>query len=1143
MSADDRLEALIASLSDDRPVDWRDVALEDSRLRAVRELQRIADFNRNLQRAPSGRLSPQQGKGAAAKAHEDERPLLGPDQRLGGRYRVERLLGRGGMGEVYAARDEELGIPIALKTLRLDVGRTPEALLRLKREVLLARSVSHRNVCRVYDVGRHGEGADAVWFLTMELLNGTTLRERLHRNGRLSMQQALPLAEQLAAGLAAAHQEGVVHSDLKTDNVMLVMGPEGERAVIMDFGVARANVAETASEARVGRAVGTPHYMAPEQIRGEAAGPRADIYSLGIVLFEMVTGRLPHEGPSILEMSAKRLSEEPPSPRRVIRDLDEHWDSAIRRCLAVDPEARFARAIEVANALSGRTPTGVEVLPSVALRGRALPTERDAFVGRESELDALDRHLDDGARLVTLLGPGGIGKTRLSIRHGWRSLERCLGGVWFCDLTEARTIDGIATAVAKPLGLSLGKGDPVQQLGHAIAARGRCLMILDNFEQVADHAGATVERWLERAPDARFLVTSRERVNVRGEVTLTVGPLEPEAGASMFVERARRLRPGFDPQGKERDAVVEAVRLVEGIPLAIELAAARIRVMTAVELVKRMRDRFKLLAGGPPGRHATLDAAFQGSWELLDPWERAALAQCSVFEGGFTLEAAEEVLDLSAWPGAPWMVDVVQSLVDKSLLRMWVPESAGDETPSARFGMYVSLQEFARTKLERDEAVAAGGSGTRALEAAEERHGRFFARYGSDEAIDTHARGEGPSFPLELENLIAACRRALKRLDGETAVATHQAAITVLELQGPLGIAVELGTEILKLRVVSRDRARTLTALGLAGWGLGRREESWTLYQAALEIFRSIGDRRGEGIALGRMGLVAREMGRMREARARSEAALVIHREVGNRRVEASTLDNLGLIEFEEGKVNDGRARLEASVQVYRDVGDRRGEGVVLGHLAGLDLQLGRLEEARARFHEALTIHRELHDRRFEGTVLGNLAIVDDLQGRYEEALAGFGASIAIHRDIGNRRSEGITLTNLARLNARAGRLEDAVAETELALSIFQEIGERRWEGNALGNIGGIRSLQGRLQEAAEALAMSEDRLRSIAAPMELAKLLCTRGELEVRCGDRAKAQTTLAEAESLALQVGADTDSDLGRGIAELRASIDALT
>ena len=160
-------------------------------------------------------------------------------ERLASRYRIQRLLGRGGMGDVYEARDEELSIPVAVKVLRHDVGDTREALMRLKREVLLARAVWHPNVCRIYDLGRHREGNELVWFLTMELLEGETLRDHLARRGRLAVAEALPLVEQMAAGLGAAHRAGVVHRDFSPANVMLVPAPQGHWAVVTDFGLAR----------------------------------------------------------------------------------------------------------------------------------------------------------------------------------------------------------------------------------------------------------------------------------------------------------------------------------------------------------------------------------------------------------------------------------------------------------------------------------------------------------------------------------------------------------------------------------------------------------------------------------------------------------------------------------------------------------------------------------------------------------------------------------------------------------------------------------------------------------------------------------------------------------------------------------------
>ncbi len=710
-----------------------------------------------------------------------------PGDRLGGRYRIERALGSGGMGEVYEAWDLELSIALALKILKLEATREHEAVRRLKREVLLGRSVGHPHVCRVYDVGHHGEGGQTAWFLTMELLHGETLEELLRRRGRLPVHEALRIAVEMASGLGAAHRAGVVHRDFKGANVMLLHDDESRRAVVTDFGVARAMEVPLGQTLMTGPGamVGTPAYMAPEQVRGEEAGPAADVYALGVVLFEVVTGRLPFDGKTGMEIATRRLLEDPPSPRSLVTDLDERWDAVILKCMSREPVDRFVRVGEVADALTGKVTLSVTSTATHSGAHPALPAERDAFVGREAELQELAAGFERGARQVTLLGAGGMGKTRLALRFGWNSLRQWPGGVWFCDLTEAWDLNGIASAVAATLGATLGGQDPVARLGQAIAGHRRCLVILDNFDLVVERAGETVERWLETAPEARFLVTSRERLNLPEEEVQAVEPLSADAGVELFLERARRRSPRFDPQGPDLEAVHEVVRLAEGMPLAIELAAARVRVMTPAQLVERMRERFRLLGGTGGGRHATLRAAIDGSWELLRPWEKAAWAQCALFEGGFTLDAAESVLDLTVWPEAPWVVDIVQALVEKSLLRSWVPETPGGHAVlEARFGMYVNLQEYAREKLREEGAIPAGASGAPAVRSTEERHGRWFARYGTEEAmraLDRHGAAERRLvLARELENLVAACRRAVARGDGETATAAYGAAWAVL---------------------------------------------------------------------------------------------------------------------------------------------------------------------------------------------------------------------------------------------------------------------------------------------------------------------------------------------------------------------------
>ena len=253
------------------------------------------------------------------------------------------------------------------------------------------------------------------------------------------------------------------------------------------------------------------------------------------------------------------------------------------------------------------------------------------------------------------------------------------------------------------------------------------------------------------------------RLHVPGEESFPLEPLPLEMDAiDLFVARARAQKPDFVLGEANRAAVQEVVRLLDGLPLAIELAAARVSMLSPAQLVERMRDRFSLLAGasGAAARQATLRAAIDWSWELLATWEQAALAQLSVFEGGFTLEAAEAVLELGAWPEAPPAIDAVQALVDKSLLRAWLPKAHSRlDIDEPYFGMYLSIHEYASDKLR--------AQGADTMIHAQQRHGRWCARFGTDEAIDALSAHGGVrrrhALTLEVDNLAAACRRAVER--------------------------------------------------------------------------------------------------------------------------------------------------------------------------------------------------------------------------------------------------------------------------------------------------------------------------------------------------------------------------------------------
>jgi predicted ATPase/Tfp pilus assembly protein PilF len=914
--------------------------------------------------------------------------------------------------------------------------------------------------------------------------------------------------------------------------------------------------------------------MAPEVLDGNAPQPVSDLYALAVLLHQLVSGRYPWKAESLTELREKQGRGDRQSLRELLPDLSPAFAQVVERGLNRDPKLRYLSASEMESAL-------LAAMGSPSAKRHTLPGEPDQLIGREAELAGLGREIDRGARLITIVGPGGMGKTRLALRYGWHGLEAWTGGVWFCDLAEAKGVDGIVTGVAAGLGVPLGKEDPIEQLGHAIAGRGRSLIILDNFEQVVGQAQSTVGRWLARAVEARFVVTSRERLNVPGETLLVVEPLPVESGIELFVERAQRQRPSFhldQPDERAADAIREVVELLDGIPLAIELAAARMRVMTPAQMLGQMKDRFRMLSGGARGggRHATLRATIDGSWELLQPWERAAFAQCSVFQGGFTLEAAEGVIDLSPWPDAPWVLDVVQSLVDKSLLRTLSSETSGATRGPVRFGMFASLQDYARGKLEQEGAVIA----------AEERHARWYSRYGTEEAIEALDQRGGVErrqvLAGELENLITACRRAVRRGDGRAAAGACRASWAVIELRGPFGQAAELAREVLSHPQLGREERQELlkllgqaekasghveearaqfeaalalnrevgdrrlrgVLLGSLGGLLadqGRREEAHSYYEEALAIHREMGNRRFEGMVLGNLGIMQLHQGRMDEARAHFEGALTIAREVGNRRSEGAVFGNLGNLYNNQGRMEEARFHYEQALAIAREVGNRQGEGIVISGLGNLQQDQGRMEEARGHYESSIAIHREMGHRRLEGIAVGNRGLLRLRQGRFEEARADMEAALAIHREVGNRRFEGIVLGQLGILDHDQGRIGEARAHFDAALDIHREVHNRRFEGLVLGSLGNLLHHQGQIEEARDAITTGEEILRHVGDRYALGTLLCARAELELGDGDDEAARATLAEAETLATQVGAGNGSELGLRLIKLRQALTA--
>jgi predicted ATPase len=750
------------------------------------------------------------------------------------------------------------------------------------------------------------------------------------------------------------------------------------------------------------------------------------------------------------------------------------------------------------------------ITPTVATDGgqHNLPPGRDRFFGRSDHLAAVVARLAAGERLVTLLGMGGTGKTRLALEVARARAADRSGGAWWVDLAEARDAAAIERAVARALDVPLVRGGP-ERLTEALVARGPTLLILDNFEQIIQAAPATAGRWLDAAPDLQLLTTSREPLRLRGEQVVPIGPLDPEPAVELFCDRAAAAGATVGPSPD----VSRVVALLDFLPLGIELAAARARAVAPARMADRLSGRLDGLRSRSvelPARHRTLTATIRWSWDLLSPWEQAALSQVSVFEGGFSMDAADRVLDLSAWPDAPWPEDALAELVDTSLLRAGV----GPRTGQPRFSLLRSVQQFAHDRLSE-----AGRT-----DAAQARHGACFAAAGSPSALEALHRHGGArrasALGEDLDNLVAAVQRAAGQGDGAVSSAAALAAAEVLHRTGPLGLALDLLGAALQAGPPPDRLSAVLAQQGALASLAGRTEAAQDALDRALAAARAARDPSAEARALGHLGNHMLRRGRLDDAEAAYGSALSQARAAGDDRARGVALSNLGILRHWQARLDAAERAFSDALDLHRRAGDRRMEAIVLLNLGNLEGDRGRLGASRAHLEAALSGHREVGNRLAEGVALGALGRLDLLQGRVASAESRSTRALSLQRSTGNLRSEGVLLGLLADVHAATGRLVSAVALGQQALRRHEAAASGRWIGLQRGALAGF-ALDACDLDAAEAHLTAGLAALDAADPAHRPLLLVHLGRLHLLRGDPTAAWQAVAALDAAALPAG----------------------
>ena len=970
-----------------------------------------------------------------------------------GPYEILGPLGAGGMGEVYQARDARLDRSVAIKILPAAFSADSDRLHRFEQEARSASALNHPNIITIYELGHDGSSH----YIAMELVRGNTLRELLI-SGLLPMRKVIEIAAQVAEGLTKAHEAGITHRDLKPENLMV----SGDGFVkILDFGLAKPVSSSrersdmcTTSLTPSGLVLGTVEYMSPEQAGNRRLDFRSDQFSFGLVLYEMVTGKRAFQRSTAAETLVAILREQAEPIGGQNRNAPAPLCWAIERCMAKDPDKRYFSTQYLARELAAiRDRFSEKPVKQVKIRSASLPVQTTGFVGRKKEVAAAKKLLlRRDVRLVTVTGPGGIGKTRLAVQVASGLVKRFPGGIHFVPLSSLSDPGLIASMIVQTLGIrEAGGQSPLEILKETLqdSLRAPMLLLLDNFEHLVQ-AAPIVAELLVTGPELKIMVTSRAALHVYGEHEFPVPPLALPDSVTMlpvevvlkypavvlFVQRAVAAKPDFELSRENAPAVAAICARLDGLPLAIELAAARVKVLSPSSMLTRLASRLQLLTGGArdlPQRQQTLRAAMDWSYDLLNAAEQKLFRRLSVFVGGCNLESVEAVCDTKGDLELD-LLDGMASMVDKSLVRQI--DQAKSES---RFLMLETIREYALEKLET--------SGEEAL--TRRAHAAYYLVLAEEKATE-QSGAEGAEwlerFEFEHDNFRAALESLTETGDVEWGLRLGTALFRFWEIREYLAEGRDRLGRLLKLAgaaVPTKAHARALFAAGVLAREQGDYPSAETLISQSQAIASQLGDKTSVAISLNALAVFARDRGDLAIARALFEESLVLWRESGDQKAVARAVSNLANVLKLQGDYGSARSLYAESLAIFRGLGDLAGVAWSLNYQGDVARDQGDWASARTSYERGLAMFRELDDRWGIAATLADLGSLEREQRNYPRVHSLYRESIKIFQELGHKRGIARLLECFACSAASQFQGERSLRLAGAAAALRQNIGAR----------------------------------------------------------------------------------------------------
>ncbi|HEV2491559.1 MAG TPA: tetratricopeptide repeat protein [Terriglobia bacterium] len=938
-----------------------------------------------------------------------------PGSVLGGRYEILQLLGEGGMGAVYKARDREVDRLVALKIIRPELANQPEVLRRFKQELILARKVTHKNVIRIFDLGE----ADGIKFISMDFIEGQDLRSLLRQKGKLAPEEAVNIMLQVGQALDAAHSEGVVHRDLKPQNIMI--DAQG-RATVMDFGIARSM--ELTGMTQTGALIGTPEYMSPEQAKGQEVDARSDLFTLGIIFYELLTGKTPYQADTVLGLLLKRTQERARPPIELDPAIPRYLNDVVVRCLEIEARARYQKASEiVADLEAQRRPPP----PSLFLRmPRLRMVEGHPIRWIAAALIAVP------LITLTIIFRAKIFAPPSTVTPTPSTPAISLAIVPFRNASGDAQLDWLGSALAGMLTSDVGQSaslravssDRIAQILHDLQMTPQSSLDPSTLRHVAESSNAQMLVWGQYAKlgDAIRIDATLELQDGR-----TV-PLKADAANEKAL-----------PQAVDQLARSIRQNLALSPSVIKELEAQAFKPST--QSLPALRDYDEGLQLLRQGRNIEAEQRLRASTKD-DP--QFALAYSKLAEAEANLGH-----DSDAEQSSRQAVDLSQNLPPQEKYRI---EASHAEIMKDYAKAIESYENLAK--------VAPGDTDVRfALGRLYEETGDFDkSRQNYDKVLNAD--------PKYADALLARGRVEIKSGNASGGLDYLNRALTQAILVGN-----------------GEEQALIRQATGIAYKIMNKPDDALTNYQESLKIQRRLGQQRGVAASLNEMGEVYSSMGKPSQALPSFNEALKIRREIGAKKEVGDTLNDLANLYDNRGDHERALGMFRESLQIQRDAHDERYEALCLSNIGDVYLEQGKYDDALTYFQQALGLREKLGVPGDIADTVHNLAETNVSLGQYDQALSQYLRAVELHRRAGDQRSAALDSNGLATLFAYQGRYGAALSAEQEALKTFRDLQEHSTDladilsgyGRALGEAGRGAEAQSSLDEALKLARASKD--------------------------------------------------------------------